>query len=306
MMTMKRAGMVLMLMLVALTATAFPTHDGLVTDKANILTPAQKQSIESRLLAYTDQSTNEVAVLIVPSLDGMSVEEYANKVFHEWGIGKKGKDNGVLFLWATGERKVRIEVGYGLEPSLPDGRAGLIIRDDILPHFKRSEWYAGVDAGVVAIIVQLNADAAPVQPVSQPTPNDTWVIILFIGLVIAVALVIWWVYEDRRRIREDRERHRRYATVEPEPLYHEPVFRRSYDAEYIPHDPVIMPIPIPVPTPEPVRRSSRSDDDDSSSRRSSYSSDSSSSWSSSDSSSSSSSFDFGGGDSGGGGASGSY
>ncbi len=92
----------------------------------------------------------------VPSLNGMSVEEYANKLFAEWGIGQKGKDNGVLVLVAPSERKIRIEVGYGLEPILPDGLAGSIIRDQFIPAFRKSDYQSGVLDGVrrVAAIVR--------------------------------------------------------------------------------------------------------------------------------------------------------
>ena len=88
------------------------------------------------------QTTAEIAVVTVPSLDGMTVEEYASRLFKAWGIGKKGRDNGVLVLVAPTEHKMRIEVGYGLEAVLPDGLAGQIVRTECLPRFKEGDYAA--------------------------------------------------------------------------------------------------------------------------------------------------------------------
>jgi uncharacterized protein len=97
-------------------------------------------------------------VVTVPSLDGMTIEEYANRLFAAWRIGKKAHNNGVLFLVAPADRKVRIEVGYGLEPVLPDGLAGEIIRANVLPRFKEGDYTRGIRDGLtrVATIVRAN------------------------------------------------------------------------------------------------------------------------------------------------------
>jgi uncharacterized protein len=94
----------------------------------------------------------EMAVVVVGSLDGLSIEEFAEQLFNRWGIGKKNRDNGVLFLWSTGDRKVRVEVGYGLEGVLPDGKAGAILDAYVIPRFKDGEFDAGVVAGVEAVL----------------------------------------------------------------------------------------------------------------------------------------------------------
>ena len=102
-------------------AAELPKPHGLVTDLAGVLDADGKAGIEA-LLRETEQNTSaEIALATVPSLDGRTVEDYANALFNEWGVGKRGKDNGVLVLVAPTERKIRIEVGYGLEPVLPDG-----------------------------------------------------------------------------------------------------------------------------------------------------------------------------------------
>ena len=105
----------------------------------------------------------EMAVVVVRSLDGLSVEEAAEKLFNLWGIGKKDRDNGLLFLWSTGDRKVRVEVGYGLEGVLPDGKVGAILDTYVIPKFKGGEFDDGVIAGVDAVLA-----AARSEPVSLP------------------------------------------------------------------------------------------------------------------------------------------
>src|SRR5579864_9056663 len=94
---------------------------GYVSDFADILAPDVKNELRAMLGETERQTSAEIALVTVPSLDGETVEEYANRLFKEWGVGKKGADNGVLVLVAPSERRIRIEVGYGLEPVLPDG-----------------------------------------------------------------------------------------------------------------------------------------------------------------------------------------
>lgn len=100
----------------------------------------------------------EMAVVVVQSLDGLSIEEVAEKLFNLWGIGKKDRDNGLLFLWSTGDRKVRVEVGYGLEGVLPDGKAGAILDTYVIPRFKASEFDEGVVAGVDALLAAARSE----------------------------------------------------------------------------------------------------------------------------------------------------
>ncbi|MDD5191441.1 MAG: TPM domain-containing protein, partial [Dehalococcoidales bacterium] len=105
--------------------------------------------------------TNQVAVLTVPTLGGVGIEEYAVSVFKEWKLGQKGKDNGILVVVSPGERRMRIEVGYGLEGTMPDAVAGDIIRNVMTPHFKNGDYNGGIDAGVQAIISDLEGGKAP-------------------------------------------------------------------------------------------------------------------------------------------------
>ena len=122
-----------------------PTPPTLVTDVAGILSPEQKQALESKLKAVDDSSSNQIAVVILPSLDGYPIEEYATKLFRQWGIGNKKTNNGILLLIAVEDRKVRIEVGYGLEGAIPDLTANSIIDNDIKPAFRAQAYYEGID-----------------------------------------------------------------------------------------------------------------------------------------------------------------
>jgi len=124
---------------------AKPNPATLVTDVAGALTPEQKQALEKKLVAIDDSSSNQIVVVIIPTLDGYPKEEYANKLFRAWGIGDKKKNNGVLLLIAINDRQIWIEVGYGLEGAIPDITALNIIDNDIKPAFKAGNYYEGID-----------------------------------------------------------------------------------------------------------------------------------------------------------------
>ncbi len=138
-----------------------PYLTGRVTDNAGILSDDMRKSITLQLKAHEDKTTNQIAVLTVPALDGVSIEDYASSVFQEWKLGQKGKDNGILLIVAPNDRRMRIEVGYGLEGTLTDGMAGNIIRDVITPHFKNGDYNKGVEEGVKAIIGILEGGQPP-------------------------------------------------------------------------------------------------------------------------------------------------
>ncbi|MBP6144136.1 MAG: TPM domain-containing protein [Sediminibacterium sp.] len=124
---------------------AKPNPATLVTDAAGVLSAEQKQALENKLVAIDDSSSNQIAVVIIPSLDGYPKEEYATKLFREWGIGNKKTNNGILLLIAINDRQIRIEVGYGLEGAIPDITALNIIDNDIKPAFKAGNYYEGID-----------------------------------------------------------------------------------------------------------------------------------------------------------------
>jgi uncharacterized protein len=124
---------------------AKPNPLTLVTDAAGVLSAEQRQALENKLVAFDDSSSNQIAVVIISSLDGYPKEEYATKLFREWGIGDKKNNNGILLLIAIQDRQIRIEVGYGLEGAIPDITALNIIDNDIKPAFKAGNYYEGID-----------------------------------------------------------------------------------------------------------------------------------------------------------------
>ena len=123
-----------------------------VSDVAGALRADTVARLNNTIAAFERATGIEIAVVVMRSLDGSSIEEAAARLFAMWGIGKKDRDNGLLFLWSTGDRRVRVEVGYGLEGVLPDGKAGAILDADVIPRFKSGEFDEGVVAGVDALL----------------------------------------------------------------------------------------------------------------------------------------------------------
>jgi len=129
-----------------------------VHDEAHVLTQQSVDNLESRLKIYEDSTSNQLAILIVPSLDGVPIEEYSLRVAEKWKLGKKGKDNGALLLIAIDDHKMRIETGSGLEGVLPDAICSRIIRNELAPNFRKGDYDAGVNAAVNAMIAAIGGE----------------------------------------------------------------------------------------------------------------------------------------------------
>ncbi|HWI87962.1 MAG TPA: TPM domain-containing protein [Sphingomicrobium sp.] len=137
----------------------FPANNGSpVVDQAGILTPEQQADLTSKAQALYAQSGRAFAIATVKSLEGYPIEDYAYRLGRAWGLGQKGKDDGVLLLVAPNERKVWIATGYGAGAFMTDAMSGVIIREDILPHFKQKppDYGGGIEAGADAIIKQMS------------------------------------------------------------------------------------------------------------------------------------------------------
>lgn len=173
-------------------AQTFPASTGRINDFAGIIDPAVEGEIDRRLDQLEQLTSAEIAVATVTGLDGMSVEEYANRLFEEWGVGRSQEDNGVLVLVAPNEREMRIEVGYGLEGVLPDGLAGQIIRDDFTPRFRENDYSGGIRNGVlhIADLVEKRQVLTPeeVAALNQGGADDfpEWILIPFFGLFVTI------------------------------------------------------------------------------------------------------------------------
>ncbi len=141
--------------------------EGPVLDQADIIPADQEAAMDARLRAYNEQTGRAVVVATVNSLDGETIEMYAANMFAEWGIGGAETDQGLLLLVAPNDRKVRIEVGYGLTPYVTDILSGRIVRNDILPAFKAGDYPGGINAGLDSLITQMDLTPAEAKAVAE-------------------------------------------------------------------------------------------------------------------------------------------
>ena len=189
-----RAVMLLALLCAALAVraeVAFPALSGRVVDGANLLDAHTRTQLGQMLEAHEQASGEQVVVATVADLQGLAIEDYGYQLGRHWGIGQKGKDNGALLIVAPNERKVRIEVGYGLEERLTDAQSSVIINRIILPAFKRGEFSQGIVQGAAAMLQVLGGN--PLAQASRASaaegegePPSLWAIGLFILLVVVV------------------------------------------------------------------------------------------------------------------------
>ena len=138
-----------------------PYLTGRLVDTAEILSADAHEQITTLLRAHEEQSSDQIAVLTLPTLEDESIEDFAERVFAAWRLGQTGRDNGVLLAIASEDRRMRIEVGYGLEGTLTDLAAGRIIRNVMTPRFRDGDYDGGVEAGVSAIIAVLQGEGEP-------------------------------------------------------------------------------------------------------------------------------------------------
>jgi uncharacterized protein len=138
-----------------------PFLTGRVNDYARILSAETAARLSDTLKAHEDRTSNQVVILTISSLNGENLEDYANTVFNTWKLGQKGKNNGILILVVPDDHSMRIEVGYGLEPVLPDLLASRIIREVITPKFKEGDYNGGILNGVSSVVSVLNGGSLP-------------------------------------------------------------------------------------------------------------------------------------------------
>ena len=176
---------------VAAAEVAVPVLTARVTDLTGTLTAEQRSTLESRLQALETQKGSQIAVLLVPTTQPETIEEYSIRVVDQWKLGRKKVDDGVLLLIAKDDRKLRIEVGYGLEGALPDAIAKRIIAEDITPHFKQGDFYGGIVAGVTRIdaVIQGEALPSPRQTSSDSTSIESYLPFLIFAALISGAIL---------------------------------------------------------------------------------------------------------------------
>lgn len=161
-----------------------------VTDRAQMLSETERDQLSRQLWEYAQKTTNQIVVVTVPSLEGEDEAGFAEKLFQLNKPGEKGQNNGIIFLIAQQERKTRLEVGYGLEEVVPDGKAGNILRGEVSPRFKAGDFYGGITAGVNAVIKSISPDyqitnqapQAPARRKDRSLPGAFLVALILIGL----------------------------------------------------------------------------------------------------------------------------
>jgi uncharacterized protein len=172
-------------------APEFPPLTGRINDHAGLLSERDETELEAALAQFETETTNQIVVATLESLQGLAIEEYGYQLGRQWGIGQEGKDNGALLIVAPEEREVRIEVGYGLEGELTDAVSRTIIETIILPHFRQGDFPAGVKAGVAGMIETLNGSYDPALPPVQareteraPAPWPLAIVLPFILIIV--------------------------------------------------------------------------------------------------------------------------
>lgn len=171
------------------TALAFPALTGRVVDSASMLSQSEKQELEGLFAAFEAKSSDQIVVATLPTLAGENLEDYANRLFRHWQLGQAGENNGVLFLIARDDRKLRIEVGYGLEGTLTDALSKIIISQIVVPQFKAGNFGAGILEGSKMILKVLSGDSAELEarknrnPVAEPVNWEFWIFITLWGII---------------------------------------------------------------------------------------------------------------------------
>jgi uncharacterized protein len=179
-----------------------------VTDMPGMLRAETIARLNSAISDLERTTGAEMAVVVIRSLDGLSIDEAAVKLFDLWDIGKKNKDNGLLLLWSTGDRRVRVEVGYGLEGVLPDGKVGAILDAYVIPKFKSGEFDEGLLAGVDALLSAARSEPVELlSPRSESYENGSPGIgTVLIGVLGAIPVALGSIFGFRKWRRRRRRR----------------------------------------------------------------------------------------------------
>jgi len=182
----------------------FPALTGRVVDDAGILSPSTISELDEMLAQHERTTSEQVVVATLGSLQGHSIEDYGYQLGRSWGIGQKGNSNGAILIVAQHERKVRIEVGYGLEGQLTDAASRVIIENYITPQFRKGDFNAGVLAGTAAMLRALGDDAAAkihsepeAEPVAQPIDENQGLLSPFVFLIFFLVVIFLIMRRNR-------------------------------------------------------------------------------------------------------------
>lgn len=180
-------------LLVLLTSVSFaqnfpekPDPPRLVNDFAGLFSKDETTMLELKLRAYNDSTSTQIAIVTISDLDGYPVDDYTIKLGNKWGIGQKGKNNGILVLIAKQDRKAFIATGYGMEGALNDGKLGTILRQEMIPYFKQGDYFSGVNAGVDAMIAAAAGEYVSDASDYNGENGSPWPFIIFILFFIFI------------------------------------------------------------------------------------------------------------------------
>ncbi|MFT4047746.1 MAG: YgcG family protein [Solimonas sp.] len=184
--------MLLFASLAALADVPVPALTARVTDQTGTLDASQRAALESKLAAFEQAKGSQIALLIVPTTEPETIEQYSIRVAEQWKLGRKGVDDGLLILVARNDRALRIEVGYGLEGAVPDAIANRVIDEIIVPKFRSGDYYGGLDAGVDQLIKVIDGEPLPAPPQRSAAQRggklESLLPVLFLALIAAQLL----------------------------------------------------------------------------------------------------------------------
>lgn len=164
-----------------------PNPPRLVNDYAGMLQPGERQQLEQKLKAYNDSTSTQIAIIIVKTTQPYPIGDFAFQVGRKWGVGQKGKSNGLVLAWAPGDRKIYIATGYGLEGAIPDAVANRIVDNIIVPAFKEQRYYDGLDAATTEIIKRASGEYK-----AEPKSDDgdsTWIVFLVFAVILVFIII---------------------------------------------------------------------------------------------------------------------
>ncbi|KAB7729411.1 TPM domain-containing protein [Rudanella paleaurantiibacter] len=166
-----------------------PNPPRLVNDYVGILQPGERAILEEKLRRYNDSTSTQITLVIVKTTEPYPIGDFAFQVGRKWGVGQKGKNNGLVLAWATGDRKIYIATGYGLEGAIPDAVANRIVDNIIVPAFKQQQYFQGLDAATTEIIKRAQGEYKS-EPANEDGGGDIFV---WIFLILVVIILFSWI-----------------------------------------------------------------------------------------------------------------
>ncbi|NND70174.1 MAG: TPM domain-containing protein [Rhodothermales bacterium] len=184
-----------------------------VTDSAGLLSQGERSTLSGKLASYAESSSTQIVVVTIPDLGGYAASDYATQLGRAWGIGQSDYNNGVVLLVSRDDREVFIATGYGLEGAIPDAVASRIVRNVIVPSFRRGDFYGGISNAVDALVEASRGEYVAEDLASDDFPVELLVFILLVVALIVVLVVVFTVHKNHRDNDGNKKRRRRRSPV---------------------------------------------------------------------------------------------